>query len=92
MTVARLSNPLTSIDCRILFSSVLVVVYLWPVLKSTARHREARHHVTMHKRHQRYIGDFDLHRHILDHVDQGMVQNIRIAIPDGAGGIALRHD
>jgi L-ascorbate oxidase len=39
-------------------------------------------------RYQRYIGDFVLHCHILDHEDQGMMQNIRIALPDGSGGVA----
>lgn len=32
-------------------------------------------------RYQRYIGDFVLHCHILDHEDQGMMQLIRIALP-----------
>jgi L-ascorbate oxidase len=44
--------------------------------------------VVMRTRYERYIGDFVLHCHILDHEDQGMMQNIRIAIPDGAGGVA----
>ena len=38
-------------------------------------------------RYQRYIGDFVLHCHILDHEDKGMMQNIRVALPDGA----VRH-
>ena len=38
-------------------------------------------------RYQRYIGDFVLHCHILDHEDQGMMQNIRIGLPDGQGGV-----
>ncbi|TBB15645.1 multicopper oxidase family protein (plasmid) [Rhizobium ruizarguesonis] len=38
-------------------------------------------------RYQRYIGDFVLHCHILDHEDQGMMQNVRIALPDGQGGV-----
>jgi FtsP/CotA-like multicopper oxidase with cupredoxin domain len=42
-------------------------------------------------RYRRYIGDFVLHCHILDHEDQGMMQNVRIGIPDGAGGIAGSH-
>ena len=38
------------------------------------------------------IGDFVLHCHILDHEDQGMMQNVRIALPDGSGGVtALGH-
>lgn len=35
--------------------------------------------IIMRTRYQRYIGDFVLHCHILDHEDQGMMQNIRIA-------------
>lgn len=35
--------------------------------------------VIMRTRYERYIGDFVLHCHILDHEDQGMMQNIRIA-------------
>ena len=42
-------------------------------------------------RYQRYIGEFVLHCHILDHEDQGMMQNVEIQIPDGAGGLAARH-
>jgi L-ascorbate oxidase len=39
-------------------------------------------------RYERYIGDYVLHCHILDHEDQGMMQNVRVAIPDGQGGAA----
>lgn len=42
-------------------------------------------------RYERYIGDFVLHCHILDHEDQGMMQNVRIAVPDGHGGTAQAH-
>jgi FtsP/CotA-like multicopper oxidase with cupredoxin domain len=42
-------------------------------------------------RYQRYIGDYVLHCHILDHEDQGMMQNVRIALPDGRGGTIARH-
>ncbi len=37
-------------------------------------------------RYQRYIGEYVLHCHILDHEDQGMMQNIRVVLPDGQGG------
>jgi FtsP/CotA-like multicopper oxidase with cupredoxin domain len=47
--------------------------------------------IVMRTRYQRYIGDFVLHCHILDHEDQGMMQNIRIAVPDGRGGVASTH-
>jgi L-ascorbate oxidase len=47
--------------------------------------------IVMRTRYERYIGDFVLHCHILDHEDQGMMQNIRISVPDGLGGIAASH-
>lgn len=47
--------------------------------------------VVVRTRYQRYIGDFVLHCHILDHEDQGMMQNIRIALPDGHGGVSAGH-
>ncbi|WP_252181311.1 multicopper oxidase family protein [Azospirillum sp. B4] len=42
-------------------------------------------------RYERYIGEFVLHCHILDHEDQGMMQNVEIGISDGAGGLAHAH-
>jgi len=47
--------------------------------------------IKVRTRYQRYIGEFVLHCHILDHEDQGMMQNVEIQIPDGAGGLAARH-
>lgn len=44
--------------------------------------------VVFRTKYQRYIGDFVLHCHILDHEDAGMMQNVRIALPDGQGGQA----
>lgn len=35
--------------------------------------------ITVRTRYERYIGDFVLHCHILDHEDSGMMQNVRIA-------------
>ncbi|KIH80449.1 multicopper oxidase family protein [Pseudomonas batumici] len=40
-------------------------------------------------RYQRYIGEFVLHCHILDHEDQGMMQNVSIELPDGVGGTTM---
>jgi FtsP/CotA-like multicopper oxidase with cupredoxin domain len=37
--------------------------------------------IVIRTRYQRYTGDFVLHCHILDHEDQGMMQNVRIAVP-----------
>ncbi|WP_416771364.1 multicopper oxidase family protein [Pseudomonas sp. RHF3.3-3] len=38
-------------------------------------------------RYERYIGEFVLHCHILDHEDQGMMQSVKIELPDGNGGV-----
>jgi hypothetical protein len=43
------------------------------------------------RRPRRYIGYLVLHGHCLDHEDEGMMQNVRIALPDGMGGIAASH-
>lgn len=42
-------------------------------------------------RYQRYIGEYVLHCHILDHEDQGMMQNFKVVLPDGAGGMSYGH-
>ena len=48
--------------------------------------------VKVRTRYQRYIGDFVLHCHILEHEDEGMMQNVRISLPDGQGGATgLKH-
>ncbi|MDY6782082.1 MAG: multicopper oxidase family protein [Cyanobacteriota bacterium] len=39
--------------------------------------------VVARTRYQRYIGEFVLHCHILDHEDQGMMQNVSIVLPSG---------
>ena len=40
--------------------------------------------VVFRTRYERYIGDFVLHCHILDHEDKGMMQNVRISPRGGA--------
>jgi FtsP/CotA-like multicopper oxidase with cupredoxin domain len=47
--------------------------------------------IVVRTRYQRYIGDYVLHCHILDHEDQGMMQIVRVALPDGAGGTSQGH-
>ncbi|MEE1923593.1 multicopper oxidase family protein [Pseudomonas sp. 148P] len=42
-------------------------------------------------RYQRYIGEFVLHCHILDHEDQGMMQNVRISLDGKPGGAHGEH-
>ncbi|MFH1343147.1 MAG: multicopper oxidase domain-containing protein [Pseudomonadota bacterium] len=61
------------------------------LVKNFAQGPAGQYTVTIRTRYERYIGDFVLHCHILDHEDQGMMQNIRIAIPDGRGGVAASH-
>jgi FtsP/CotA-like multicopper oxidase with cupredoxin domain len=39
--------------------------------------------IKVRTRYQRYIGEFVLHCHILDHEDQGMMQNVAIVLPGG---------
>ena len=46
--------------------------------------------VIVRTRYRRYIGDFVLHCHILEHEDQGMMQNVRIALP-GASPHGAAH-
>lgn len=47
--------------------------------------------IVIRTRYERYIGEYVLHCHILDHEDQGMMQNVRIDLPDGQGGTAGIH-
>lgn len=47
--------------------------------------------VYVRTRYQRYIGEYVLHCHILDHEDQGMMQNVRVVLPDGKGGGVYGH-
>ena len=42
--------------------------------------------VTVRTQYRRYVGDFVLHCHILDHEDRGMMQRVRILLPNGQGG------
>lgn len=42
-------------------------------------------------RYERYIGEYVLHCHILDHEDSGMMQNIRMVLPDGEGHGIMGH-
>ncbi len=37
-------------------------------------------------RYQRYIGEYVLHCHILEHEDQGMMQNVKVVVPNSKGG------
>jgi FtsP/CotA-like multicopper oxidase with cupredoxin domain len=47
--------------------------------------------IKVRTRYQRYIGEYVLHCHILDHEDQGMMQNVEIRVPDGTGGLTASH-
>lgn len=49
--------------------------------------------VVVRTEYRRYIGEFVLHCHILDHEDRGMMQNVRISVGDGSANPqpALAH-
>lgn len=47
--------------------------------------------VVIRTRYERYIGDFVLNCHILDHEDQGMMQNVSVMLNDGSGGLSQGH-
>ena len=50
---------------------------------------EERYQALLRTRYERFIGDFVLHCHIVQHGDQGMMQNLRI-VPPRLGEIADR--
>jgi FtsP/CotA-like multicopper oxidase with cupredoxin domain len=56
---------------------------LWIKSAATAANARGMYQIKIRTRYQRYIGAFVLHCHILDHEDQGMMQNIAIVPPDG---------
>jgi L-ascorbate oxidase len=39
--------------------------------------------IKIRTRYQRYVGEYVLHCHILDHEDQGMMQNVAVVLPGG---------
>ncbi|MER9331163.1 multicopper oxidase domain-containing protein [Mesorhizobium sp. M0488] len=41
--------------------------------------------ITLRTRYERYIGEYVLHCHILDHEDQGMMQNVAVVLPAEVG-------
>lgn len=53
---------------------------LW--IKNPSVNAKDSYTVVLRSRYERYIGDFVLHCHILDHEDQGMMQNVRISLAD----------
>lgn len=62
---------------------------LW--IKNPGTSADTRYKIVVRTRYQRYIGTFVLHCHILDHEDQGMMQNVSVALTDGLTGIAKAH-
>ncbi|WP_349617046.1 multicopper oxidase family protein [Azotobacter salinestris] len=49
------------------------------------------HLITIRSHYRRYTGDFVLHCHILDHEDQGMMQNVRISQPGDGNDTPPEH-
>jgi FtsP/CotA-like multicopper oxidase with cupredoxin domain len=46
--------------------------------------------IRLRTRYERYIGEFVLHCHILDHEDSGMMQNVAVVLPNGSVGSGRR--
>ena len=59
-----------------------------PPISGTNPQVPALYEIKVRTRYQRYIGEFVLHCHILDHEDQGMMQNVAIVLP-GNGPAAV---
>ncbi|KVD74522.1 L-ascorbate oxidase [Burkholderia sp. ABCPW 14] len=57
---------------------------LWIKGPSKPNDKKGIYTIVLRTRYERYIGDFVLHCHILDHEDQGMMQNVRIALPEAS--------
>ncbi|RBH47366.1 copper oxidase, partial [Pseudomonas sp. MWU13-2860] len=68
---------------------------MWHVFKDTV-FVQNNYQVHVRTRYDRYIGEFVIHCHILDHEDGGMMTNIRI-VPDatapggGIGMVGMNH-
>ncbi len=62
---------------------------LW--LKNFGGKPPGQYTLIVRTRYQRYIGAYVLHCHILDHEDQGMMQNVSVALPDGKGSVSVGH-
>jgi FtsP/CotA-like multicopper oxidase with cupredoxin domain len=52
------------------------------VTEQTVGEDSVPYRIKVRTKYQRYIGEFVLHCHILDHEDQGMMQNVRISLPE----------
>lgn len=61
------------------------------LIKNPTTAAKHKYKIKVRTHYRRYIGEFVLHCHILDHEDQGMMQNILIALPDGQGGATYGH-
>lgn len=46
--------------------------------------------IQIRTRYERYIGEYVLHCHILEHEDQGMMQTVEVVLPNGSGGAAAK--
>lgn len=68
------------------WKDTLWIKSLLPPGKCQANMGSGLYTAVVRTRYQRYIGEFVLHCHILDHEDQGMMQNVSIGLPNGQGG------
>lgn len=66
-------------------------IWVKSLIPASATYPDGVYTVVIRTRYERYIGDYVLHCHILDHEDQGMMQNVSVVLPDGQGGLASGH-
>ncbi|MDQ0454356.1 multicopper oxidase family protein [Rhizobium paknamense] len=82
---SNVNSPLTAIDAAYI-NGTLGKESIVPEATPQSIYR-----IFIRTRYERYIGEFVLHCHILDHEDQGMMENVSIGVPDGSGGLATAH-
>lgn len=54
-------------------------------IPNTKQYPEGIYTFVVRSRYERYLGEFVIHCHILDHEDRGMMQNVSIVLGDGKG-------
>ncbi|MUO79383.1 multicopper oxidase domain-containing protein [Agrobacterium vitis] len=88
---SNVNNPLTAVDAAWLNGDLSRKSIPDAPDTPDAAKPQGVYRIFIRTRYERYIGEFVLHCHILDHEDQGMMQNVSIGLPDGAGGLANAH-
>lgn len=73
------------------WKDTLWVKSLIPSKKYPVGGRDGTYTVVVRTRYQRYIGEYVLHCHILDHEDNGMMQNVEVVLPGQNASTGAHH-